>query len=149
DGRPRSARIRHSNGQRLRGSRADVSHVRDADEERRRGARRHSDPDGDFPHLNAELRDDGRVGRPVAGVRLSARARAGGSLKIAVAAESDAGEPQAAATPETIKRWSLSSLKKKLIKIGAQVISMAAASPSRWPWSPLPAKCSRDFAAEC
>jgi len=43
----------------------------------------------------------------------------------------------------------LSSLKEKLIKIGAKVISMAAASPSRWPWSPLPAKCSRDFAAEC
>jgi hypothetical protein len=31
--------------------------------------------------------------RPVPGVRLSARTRAGGSMKIAVAAESDAGEP--------------------------------------------------------
>src|SRR5262249_21794614 len=60
DGRPRSARIRHSKRQRLPGSRADVSHVRDADEDRRRGGRRHRDPDGDFPHLNAELRDDGR-----------------------------------------------------------------------------------------
>ena len=44
-------------------------------------------------------------------------------MKIAVAAESDAGEPQVAATPETIKDWSLSSLKEKLIKIGAKVIS--------------------------
>jgi hypothetical protein len=31
------------------------------------------------------------------------------------------------------KCWSLSSLKEKLIKIGAKVISMAAASPSRSP----------------
>ena len=41
--------------------RADVSYVRHADENRRRGDRRRCDPDGDFPHLNAELRDDGRV----------------------------------------------------------------------------------------
>ena len=40
-------------------------------------------------------------------------------MKIAVAAESDAGEPQVAATPVTIKDWSLSSLKEKPIKIGA------------------------------
>ena len=43
---------------------------------------------------------------------MSARARAGGSLKIAVAAESDAGEPQAAATPETIR---------KMVALGADV----------------------------
>lgn len=77
------------NGQRLRGSQADVSHVRDADEERRPGDRRHCDPDGDFPRLNAELRDNGRVvGCEPAGTTLSARARRhlGVASNIAVAA---------------------------------------------------------------
>jgi hypothetical protein len=48
------------------------------------------------------------------------------------------------ATPEPIKEWSLSSLKEKLIKIGAKV-SQAALWPSRWPRSPFPGKCSRRF----
>ena len=40
------------------------------------------------------------------------------------------------ATPEPIKDWSLTSLKEKLIKIGAKVVTMAAMSRSRWPRSP-------------
>jgi hypothetical protein len=36
------------------------------------------------------------------------------------------------ATPEPIKDWSLTSLKEKLIKIGAKSSVMAAMSPSRW-----------------
>ena len=41
------------------------------------------------------------------------------------------------ATPEPIKDWSLTSLKEKLIKIGAKVVRHAAMSPSRWPRSPF------------
>jgi hypothetical protein len=48
------------------------------------------------------------------------------------------------ATPE-IKDWSLTSLKEKLIKIGAKVVSTAAMSPSRWPKSPSHGTCSRRF----
>jgi hypothetical protein len=54
--------------------------------------------------------------RPVPGVRLSARAE--GSMKIAVAAESDAGEPQTAATLETIR---------KMVALGADVAVKPAA----------------------
>ena len=37
------------------------------------------------------------------------------------------------ATPEPIKDWSLTSLKEKLIKIGAKVVSHVATSHFRWP----------------
>jgi Transposase DDE domain group 1 len=47
------------------------------------------------------------------------------------------------ATPEPIKDWSLTSLKEKLIKIGAKVVSHGAMSPSKWPRSPSHGKCSR------
>ena len=47
------------------------------------------------------------------------------------------------ATPEPIKDWSLTSLKEKLIKIGAKVETTAAMSPSRWPRSPCRGCCSQ------
>ena len=46
------------------------------------------------------------------------------------------------ATPEPIKDWSLTTLKEKLIKIGAKVSATAVMSPSRWPRSPFPEFCS-------
>jgi Transposase DDE domain group 1 len=49
------------------------------------------------------------------------------------------------ATPELIKDWSLTSLKEKLIKIGARSSATAALSPSRWPRSPSHGKCSKRF----
>jgi hypothetical protein len=49
------------------------------------------------------------------------------------------------ATPEPIKDWSLTSLKQKLIKIGAKVVSHGAMSPFRWRRSPSHGKCSRRF----
>jgi hypothetical protein len=39
------------------------------------------------------------------------------------------------ATPEPIKDWSLTSLKEKLVKIGAKVVSQAVMLPSKWPKS--------------
>jgi hypothetical protein len=50
------------------------------------------------------------------------------------------------ATPEPIKDWSLTSLKEKLIKTGAKIVSHGAMSLSRWPKSPfrelsLPTSC--------
>ncbi len=52
------------------------------------------------------------------------------------------------ATPEPIKDWSLTSLKEKLIKIGAKVVSHGATSHSRWPRSPSTANVPGDFAAD-
>jgi len=50
------------------------------------------------------------------------------------------------ATPEPIKDWSLTSLKEKLIKIGAKEVSTAAAtSHFRWPRWPSHGTCSRRF----
>jgi hypothetical protein len=49
------------------------------------------------------------------------------------------------ATPEPIKDWSLTSLKDKLIKIGAKVVSHGRYVSSRWPRSPSRGKCSRRF----
>ena len=46
------------------------------------------------------------------------------------------------ATPEPIKEWSLTSLKEKLIKIGATVVSHGRYAPSRWPRSPFRETCS-------
>jgi hypothetical protein len=46
------------------------------------------------------------------------------------------------ATPEPIKDWSLTSLKEKLIKIGAKVVRHDRLSPSRWPRSPFRDICS-------
>jgi hypothetical protein len=46
------------------------------------------------------------------------------------------------ATPEPIKDWSLTSLKEKLIKIGAKIVSHGPMSHFRWPKSPLPETCS-------
>jgi hypothetical protein len=44
------------------------------------------------------------------------------------------------ATPEPIKEWSLTSLKEKLIKIGAKIVSHGryVAFHIRWPKSPFP-----------
>src|SRR5208283_3520001 len=53
--------------------------------------------------------------------------------------------PRTLATPEPIKDWSLTSLKEKLIKIGAKVVSHGPISPFRWPKSPFHGKCSRRF----
>jgi hypothetical protein len=49
------------------------------------------------------------------------------------------------ATPEPIKNWPLTSLKEKLIKIGAKVVATAAMLSSRWPRSPSHGKCSKRF----
>jgi hypothetical protein len=48
------------------------------------------------------------------------------------------------AMPEPIKDWSLTSLKEKLIKIGA-VEATDVMSPSRWPRSPSHGICSATF----
>jgi len=49
------------------------------------------------------------------------------------------------ATPEPIKDWSLTSLKDKLIKIGAKVVSHGRYVAFQWPRSPSHGKCSRRF----
>jgi hypothetical protein len=49
------------------------------------------------------------------------------------------------ATPEPIKDWTLTSLKDKLINIGAKVVSHAAISRYRWPRSPSHGKCSKRY----
>ena len=51
------------------------------------------------------------------------------------------------ATPEPIKDWSLTSLKEKLIKIGAKWCATATMSRSRWPRSPFRAIYSPTFCA--
>jgi hypothetical protein len=40
------------------------------------------------------------------------------------------------AAPEAIKEWSLTSLREKLIKIDAKVVSHGGTSPSAWPRLP-------------
>jgi hypothetical protein len=49
------------------------------------------------------------------------------------------------ATPEPIKDWSLSSLKEKLIKIGAKVISHGRSIAFQLAEVAIPGKCSRRF----
>ena len=49
------------------------------------------------------------------------------------------------ATPEPIKDWSLTSLKEKLIKIGARWSATDAMLPSRWRRSPSHGRCSKRF----
>ena len=49
------------------------------------------------------------------------------------------------ATPEPIKHWSLSSLKEKLTKIGAKVISHGRSVAFQMAEAAIPGKCSRRF----
>ena len=46
------------------------------------------------------------------------------------------------ATPEPIKDWSLTSLKEKLIKIGAKVVNHGRYIAFQWPRSPSRGECS-------
>jgi hypothetical protein len=48
-------------------------------------------------------------------------------------------------TLEPIKDWSLTSLKEKLIKIGAKVVSHGRYAPSRWRRSPFQELSSPTF----
>jgi hypothetical protein len=48
----------------------------------------------------------------------------------------------ALATPEPVKDWSLKSLKEKLIKIGAKVVSHNRYVDSKWSKSPFHEICS-------
>jgi hypothetical protein len=51
------------------------------------------------------------------------------------------------AMPKTVEPWSLTSLREKLIKIGAKVVSPAGTSPSSWPKSRCAADvCRNSFA---
>ena len=45
------------------------------------------------------------------------------------------------ALPEEVEHWSLTTIREKLVKIGAKVVRMAAMSPSRWLKSPCPEPC--------
>jgi hypothetical protein len=69
-------------------------------------------------------------------------------MKIAVAAESDAGEPQAA-TPDTIRKMlalgTVSSLKEKLIKTGAKVVSHGCSVAFQMAEVAITRQCSRRF----
>jgi hypothetical protein len=47
------------------------------------------------------------------------------------------------ATPKPIKDWSLTTLKEKLIKIGAKVVSHAVTPRSSWRRWPFHGTCSR------
>jgi len=47
------------------------------------------------------------------------------------------------ALPEAVKQWSLTSLREKLVKIGAKVVRHAVTSSSRWPRSRCRKNCSR------
>jgi hypothetical protein len=78
------------------------------------------------------------------GFRLSKRANAV-RLQLRALAYNLGNFLRTLATPEPIKDWSLTSLKDKLIKIGAKVVSHAAMLSSRWPRSPSHGKCSRRF----
>ncbi len=49
------------------------------------------------------------------------------------------------AMPKTAEPWSLTSLREKLIKIGAKVVATAAMSPSSWPRSRCRDRCSPTF----
>ena len=53
------------------------------------------------------------------------------------------------ATPEPIKDWSLTSLKEKLIKIGAKVASHGRYVAFQMARSPSHGRFPRDFAADC
>ena len=46
------------------------------------------------------------------------------------------------AVPKTVQPWSLTSLREKLIKIGAKVVSHGATSDSKWPRSQSRGRCS-------
>ena len=46
------------------------------------------------------------------------------------------------ATPEPIKDWSMTTLKERLIKIGAKVVSHGRYVAFQWPRSPSPGICS-------
>jgi hypothetical protein len=45
--------------------------------------------------------------------------------------------------PETAEPWSLTSLREKLTKIGAKIVSHGRYSRSRWPRSRFRGRCSR------
>jgi hypothetical protein len=47
------------------------------------------------------------------------------------------------ALPKTTEPWSLTSLREKLIKIGAKASATVATSPSKWPRSQCRGRCSR------
>src|SRR4029077_10915611 len=105
-GRSRRGRIRDSDGQRLPRSRTDVREFHQIGESRHDDRRDHPCRNGVFPDLS-------RFPSPnrFAASRTYATA-VGGIMKVAVVAETDAGEPRVAAVPETVK---------KMIGLGAEV----------------------------
>src|SRR5580693_916817 len=105
-GRSRRGRIRDSDGQRLSRSRTDLREFHQVGESRHDNRRDHPCRNGVFPDLS-------RFSVPNRFAASSAYAAAvGGIMKVAVVAETDAGEPRVAAVPETVK---------KMIGLGAEV----------------------------
>ena len=47
------------------------------------------------------------------------------------------------ALPTAVAHWSLTSLREKLVKIGAKIVTHAGTSSSRWPRSRCRATCSK------
>src|ERR1700730_17556665 len=113
-GRSRRGRIRDRRGQRLRRSRTDVREFHHNGESRHGDRGRDPRPDGVFPDLKSRYRHQ-IDSLPVMDRLIARRAYAaavGGIMKVAVFAETDAGEPRVAAVPETVK---------KMIGLGAEV----------------------------
>src|ERR1700730_18603705 len=105
-GRSRRGRIRDRRGQRLRRSRTHLREFHQVGESRHDNRRDHPCRNGVFPDLS-------RFSVPNRFAASSAYAAAvGGIMKVAVVAETDAGEPRVAAVPETVK---------KMIGLGAEV----------------------------
>ena len=85
---------------------------------------------------------------PIKGTRLSCRTFAANAVRLQLNALAyNLGNfLRALATPEPIKDWSLSSLKEKLIKIGAKIISHGRAITFQMTETATPpGRCSRKF----
>jgi hypothetical protein len=76
--------------------------------------------------------------------RLSCRTFAANAVRLQVhaLAYNLGNSMRTLAMPKTAEPWSLTSLREKLIKIGAKVTT-GATSPSRWPRSWFRGRCSR------
>src|ERR1700689_1427333 len=98
-GRSRRGRIRDSDGQRLPRSRTDVREFHHRGESRYGNRGHDRRPDGVFPELKSRYRH--QIGsQPVMDRLIATRtyaAAVGGIMKVAVIAETDAGEPRVAA----------------------------------------------------
>ena len=99
------------------------------------------------PEPNAGTMSTSGFSGPVSPTRLSCRTSAANAVRLQLHALSyNLGNfLRTLATPEPIKDWSLTSLKEKLIKIGAKVVSHGRYVAFRWRRSPSHGRYSKRF----